>query len=421
MPTKPKPLLEDRRGTGLVTAPASVAPTRSVAAPVYSAEIVDTLAAIDRFAGFHRAHQAHPESHFDLLRASMQNGRAATPFFVMVSRDGAPCLLMVGQAVQGRLRWRLGYRTIHASPARTIEVLQGGWLGDCSRPCVEFLCDHLYARLRRGGVDAIHLRHVPDGSELLRVFASRPQWPWRDRHPSRSTNWQLRVPASFEQWQRAQTKREREDTKRYDKRIRQQFGDAVRVERLTRPEDVDRAAALLEGIARKTYQRGMGAGYRDTPQERARWRAAAAARALDVRLLWFGGQPVAFCIGFRLQATLWLEHLGYDPAYRRFRPGMFLLLRLIEDVARDGDVQTIDFGVGDADYKRRLCDQSQTNASVYLFAPTLRGLWLNSLRTLADAVSTTGQACLDRLGLLPWLKRRWRRALQPTESTPRED
>jgi hypothetical protein len=321
---------------------------------------------------------------------------------------------------RGRLPWRLGYRTIHASRACTIEVLQGGWLGDRSRPCLEFLCDYLHDYLRRGGADAVHLRHVPAGSEHHRLFARKPLWPWRDQMPQKSRNWQMALPASYEQWQRERPKREREDTKRYGKRIRKEFGDLVRIDLLDGLADVDRAGSIVEGIARKTYQRGIGAGFRDSIDARSRWRAAAAQDALDVRILWLGDQPVAFAVGFLFDGTLWLEHLGYDPAYRRCRPGMFLLEGLIEELVGRGNVHTIDFGIGDADYKRRLCDRSREDVSVYMFAPTLRGLWLNSMRSLANGIDSIGEALLKRLGLLPWFKSRWRRALQPKESDSAE-
>lgn len=403
-----------------VAAAASAPPAAGadgVAAPHFAAEIVDDLADVDRFAAFHRAFPAHPESHFDLLCAAFRHGRQARPFFVQVTRDGVPCLLVVGQLVRGRLRWRLGYRTLQSSPAVTVEVLQGGWLGDVSPPCLEFVCARLYDHLRRGGADAIHLRHVPADSAVHRVFARHPSWLFRDRSPTPSTNWRLRVPESFAEWQRAQPKREREDNKRYDKRIRKDFGDGVRVELLTQEDEIERFAEVVEGIARRTYQRGMEAGFRDTPEARARWRAGAGADALDVRVLWFGDVPIAFCCGFRFDGVLWLEHLGYDPEFRKYRPGMFLLQRAIEDLAAGGAVHAIDFGIGDADYKRRLCDQSRADVSVYLFAPTVRGLWLNSVRGLANCAGRVAERCLDRLGLLSRLKSRWRRALQP-QSAP---
>jgi hypothetical protein len=392
---------------------------RSSAAPSYTAEVFDCAASLERVEQFHRAHQTHPASHFDLLRHGFLSGRKSTPFFVQVACEGQPCLLMAGQLVRGRLRWRLGYGITLASPARTIEVRRGGWLGNVSQPALEFLSEYLYEFLRRGGADAMHLRDLPSGSGVHDAFGSRSSWLWRDRHPARSRNWQMRVPTSFAAWESARPRREQDDTKRYDRRIRRENGSAVRVEIVRREADVDRAADVAEQIARTTYLRGIGTGFRDTPQLRARWHAGASAGALDVRLLWLGNQPVAFASGFVSRGTLWLEHLGFDPAFRRYRPGMFLLLRLIEDLAGRGDVRTIDFGIGDADYKRRLCDRSTETVSVYVFAPTARGLWLNSLHGIASRLSLVGRACLGRLGLLSRTKSLWRRALEPGASRRR--
>jgi len=291
-------------------------------------------------------------------------------------------------------------------------VLPGGWLGDWPREAVEFLCAFLDGLLRRGEADAIHLQDLPAGSDRAEVFAACSTWPWRDRHPTTTAHWRMSIPRAFDAWEAARPRRERTDTKRYDTRIRQAFGDGVTVDRFQSVDEVPEAVALVERIARTSYQRGIGAGFRDTEDTRARWHAAAEGGVLDVRVLRLGGEPVAFTSGFRLGDTLWLEHLGYDPVYRRYRPGMFVLLRLIEDLSRGGDVQTIDLGVGDADYKRRLHDQNHDHVSLYLFAPSMRGLWLNALHAAERILGHIGRQWLGRMGLLRWLKSRWRRTLE---------
>lgn len=386
---------------------------REAAGPIYTAEVIDDPATLDHAAEFCRAHHPHPASHVDLLRAAFRHSRNASPFFVQVARDGEPRLLMVGQLVRGWIRWKVGAWAVRVSRANTIEVRRGGFVGDLSRPGLEFLREYLYGLLRHGTADAINLRDVEAGSGVHQAFSSSSPRNWRDRCVSSSTNWRLQVPSSFDEWQAAQPKRERKDTARYEKCIRTAFGDAVRVERVDRLADIDGAAEIVERIARTTYLRGMGTGFRDSARLRAVWRAGAAEGALDLRLLWFGDQPVAFSSGFVFGGTLWLEHLGYDPAFRRFRPGIFLVLRLIEAIAERGDVHTIDFGIGDADYKRRLCDERSETVSVHVFAPTLRGLWLNGLQATASRFGRVTRACLGRLGLLPWVKALWRRPPEP--------
>ncbi|MBL8748553.1 MAG: GNAT family N-acetyltransferase [Planctomycetes bacterium] len=385
-----------------------------------SARLLRGAAEIADVDAFHRRHQWHAESHAELLRASLLAGRAAEPVRLAVERDGVPVLLVVAQVVEALVPWRVGYGTLGSSRARVLEILRGGILGDESQENIDLACDRLRSAMRELRVDAIAVRHVAEGSSAHLSFARRPNWLCRDRLAVVTQNWQMTVPADYAAFLAAQPRREREDNRRYERRIRQQFGDRVEVERVQRVDDVERVAAAVESIARKTYQRGLGAGFRDTAEERARWRTGVEGGFLVVHLLRFGGEPVAFATGYEVGGTLWLEHLGYDPAFRRLRPGFFLLLRLIEEAAAGGAVRTIDFGIGDADYKRRLCDARRVEVSVWVFAPTLRGLWLNAVRASSHSLYRLGHAVLGRLGLLQWFKRRWRRALQsPDEAEGR--
>lgn len=380
-----------------------------------SAVLATGAEALDRFAEFHRQHQWHPESHHDLLRAAIAQGHAALPLHLMVFDGDRACTLVVAQIVDAVVSWRVGYGSLGSSRARVIEVLRGGILGEQSPACLEFACDQLRGAMRSLGVDAISVRHVAAESIVHQVFARRPPWACRDRLAVVTRNWQLTVPKSFAEFTRRQSRRERDDNRRYERRIEREFGAAVRIERVEQIGDVDRVVAVVERIARRTYQRGLGAGFRDSEAERARWRAAAAGGFLHAYVLWLGDEPVAFCSGFRIGGTLWLEHLGYDPAHRRLRPGFFLLLRIVESLADAGCVCAIDFGIGDADYKRRLCDRYRDEASVWVFAPTLRGLWLNGVRGTTNALYGAGHWLLARIGLLDWMRSRWRRALQPKD------
>lgn len=383
----------------------------------WSTQLVSGIEGMAEFEPFHREHQWHPESHCDLLIAAANEGQAV-PLLLGVFRDGRLVTLVVAHLVDTAVPWRVGYGRIGASRARVIEVLRGGLLGDTSLECLEVAFDRLRAAMKELRVDAIAARHVVADSPAHAVFTKRPGWFCRDRLAVATANGQMTVPSSFAEFTKAQSKREREDNRRYEKRIRAQFGDGVRVEHLASAGDIDRFATAVESIARKTYQRGLGAGFHDSPQERARWAVAADGGWLHASVLWLGDEPAAFCTGFAVGETLWLEHIGYDPAHRRLRPGIHLLHRVIEQIAIDGRFRAIDFGIGDADYKRRLCSAWQTDVTVWVFAPTWRGLWLNGMRTSTNALYRLGHTMLDRLGLLDRFKRRWRRALEAPENEP---
>jgi uncharacterized membrane protein YhfC len=75
----------------------------------------------------------------------------------------------------------------------------------------------------------------------------------------------------------------------------------------------------------------------------------------------------------------------------------------------DGDVvQELDFGLGHAEYKAVLCTKSWSEACVYIFSPSLKGLFLKSLRAGTRVVDASARKLLASTSFLPKLKRAWR-------------
>jgi len=81
-------------------------------------------------------------------------------------------------------------------------------------------------------------------------------------------------------------------------------------------------------------------------------REAAAADRLRIVVVRIGGAPAAFAIGLRGRSSMayWLPR--FDPAFARFSPGNLGILALTEESMALG-LKELDFGLGDADYKRR--------------------------------------------------------------------
>jgi CelD/BcsL family acetyltransferase involved in cellulose biosynthesis len=88
----------------------------------------------------------------------------------------------------------------------------------------------------------------------------------------------------------------------------------------------------------------------------------------------------------------------------------------------DDVVKELDFGLGDAEYKAALCSRGWLEASVYIFAPTLKGIGLKGMRATARAVDGAARKLLVSTNLLPRLKRLWRDRLrrggQPAAAAP---
>ena len=74
-------------------------------------------------------------------------------------------------------------------------------------------------------------------------------------------------------------------------------------------------------------------------------------------------------------------------------------------------VGEIDFGFGEGRYKEQFGNTPSMEASVCIYAPTPRGILLNTVRTTAGLVDDTIRKVLDRTNVLPKVKKFWRARL----------
>lgn len=82
---------------------------------------------------------------------------------------------------------------------------------------------------------------------------------------------------------------------------------------------------------------------------------------------------------------------------------------MIEDLCRDPTVFAIDYGFGDAQYKRSFADESRDEADVRIFAPSVRGTWLELSWTASLVLDRIARWMVTRVGIADRLKRAARR------------
>ncbi|MFN7610197.1 MAG: GNAT family N-acetyltransferase [bacterium] len=126
-------------------------------------------------------------------------------------------------------------------------------------------------------------------------------------------------------------------------------------------------------------------------------------------MLRFGDRPVAFAYFTVVDRALQLEYLGYDPEFSRWSVGMALLWTCME---RHFDVDRwdlIDFGEGDAEYKRLLSTGSVRCANRYLVRRSIRPALVLGAAASGVKASRRLVELLDRLGAKERLRRLLRR------------
>ena len=126
--------------------------------------------------------------------------------------------------------------------------------------------------------------------------------------------------------------------------------------------------------------------------------------------------PCAFHHGDLYRGRFRHGRPGYDPDFAHLRVGTYLLLKLFKRaLIRHPEAAFVDYGVGDADYKRRFGSRSWREGSLVVYAPTFRATRVNVVRTALLAVVGTVKRVVGRGAVYHRVKRGWRRRLTSTE------
>ena len=361
-----------------------------------------------------------PNADIDFYRAIVEcRSEVRHPYVMVLKRNGTVHAMLVGRLERKGFDVPLGYNKIRLASVRCLTLIHGGLLGDASEKCVTDLVKSVMDSLRNGEADVAWFYGLDVNSSFYRVARNAGGLLTRDYFPGQIQRWKLRLPPSYEELYRGLSSNTKHNLKRYSKRLRETFGDQLSIKSLRDLGDLEWVLVDTEAIAAKSYHRGIGVGFIDNNETRRTMRLAAEQGRLRAYVLYIAGKPCAFWNGELYGRGFFTSTTGYDPDFRDYRPGTFLLQRMLQDLCSDKVADEVDFGFGDAQYKRDWCEQEQMQTSFFVFAPTLKGVYLNCLRTPLMGVVNGARQILSRTGALQKIKRAWRdRLVQTKEHSP---
>jgi len=377
-------------------------------------QVARSLTEIHELRGVWQNLRCHPNADMDYYLAVL-NSRTEIirPHVIVLSRNETPVSLLIGRLDSKPFEVGLGYKKLPFSSARWLTFIYGGLLGDDSDECVRVMMASVMNSLRNREAEIVWFNQLKVDSALYRGTRAVDGMLSRDHFPFMNIHWKVQLPGSFEEFLRQRTSHRRNNLKRYAKRLKESFGDKLTIKEFREPSQIQQLLEDTEKVATKSYHRGLQAGFVNNVETQRLMALSADRKWLRAYVLYIDGNPTAFWNGLLLGKTFFTGTTGFDPAFRDYRLGTFLLERMIEDLCKERIAEAVDFGFGDAQYKKDLCDQSWEESSVYLFAPTFKGALLNGLRTVPAMVSNAAQQVLTKTGLLPRVKKIWRDYLTP--------
>jgi Acetyltransferase (GNAT) domain len=342
---------------------------------------------------FERIAPQNLDSELDFfLTVTRASSLAWRPHVVLFERPDRSPLLAVARVEQRPRRF-------FVRGTRVMRLAFGGVVGAETPEEHRLIVDGLGRALAEREADVIVFSQLDVDGPLYDAVRSAAPW-WRTDHvPRRDIHRRGDVPASLDEFLAGRSSSTRYHVRRYTKRLARDYGENLSFREFREPADLGRLHADLESVAARTYQRGLGVGYVGDQFQRAVMEFTASRGWLRAWVLYISETPVAFWFGYCYQGTFYLVATGFDPAHGESRVGQYLQMKMMGSLCRDPEVHSFDYGLGEAEYKRRFGDHATTEAEIRLYAPGMRAAALNAGRTVRVAVGTRVRGWIARSGL----------------------
>jgi CelD/BcsL family acetyltransferase involved in cellulose biosynthesis len=349
----------------------------------------------------------HPDADPDVVLAVTESRPEVLRPHVIVDDDGEA--MLVARLEESHMPARFGYATLYRPALRTLVVLSGGMAGSASAAprLVAAALDALATR----EADALLLHRVEVASPLFEAAVQQAPIASRQRPLVIDRHWVVDVPDDYDAFLKSMPKKLRDDLKRYGRRLEREFPGRVEIRRFDRIDDLDSVLEQLEAIAATTYQRGLGAGF-DADADAPLVEIGLRRRTFRAWVLSIDGVPRAFELGTAHGERFVVGAKGYDPDYGEHYVGKVVQLRMLDELCADPGIRTVDFGFGDADYKRRLATRGWDETDLLIYGRTRRALTANAGRSAIIGADRLARRFVgpERIAQV---KRRWRAARTP--------
>jgi hypothetical protein len=334
------------------------------------------------------------------------------PYIILIKQNDQPMAMVLARLEMRPIKFELGYKTLLSSKPKSLTIEYGGILGQLDENLCSFLMEKLMKISRDSGVDLIFFNHLRTDSSIFQLSRKIPGVLIRDNFPKFEKHWSMSAPKNLDQFYKKRSKNHRCNLKRCIRTLEKEYPNQVQIITYTTEDDLDEAIKAASQISCSTYQHGLGCGFIDNPRTRILLTTAARQNWLRMSILFINEEPGAFQIGLKYGKQYFMEQIGFAPKWGRLELGTVLFLKVLEQICADPDIEFVDFGFGDAHYKRRYGDKQWQEASVYIFAPRPYPIFINMLLTLTSGLNIGLEYILKKMGLIGWIKRRWRNLLQ---------
>jgi hypothetical protein len=364
----------------------------------YQLRILKSASEIEEIRGVWEHWTNAPYSDIDFFLTALKARKdKVTPYIIALSVAGAPRSILIGHIEESMFPIKVSHLTLFRSRLRTLSIARGGMIGDQSSEMAKILVSALMKMLSNGQADAVRMPQIKKGSDFLQALQKATPFPCRDGSLEYRRHWKMKMPDKVTDIYVGFSSQHRKKLRWQNKNFEKKFQNRLKVRCFRRVDELEQMINDVEKIAAKTYQRALGSSFVDNETNRMRVALEAEREWLRMYVLYAEDQPIAYWWGTFYRGTFYSEAMGFDPEYRRYSPGTYLLTKTLEDLYQSG-VKDLDFGAGDFQYKQQFGNVTWDETMVFnVFAPYPRPVALNVANSFVGKLRFCAKAIVGRV------------------------
>jgi CelD/BcsL family acetyltransferase involved in cellulose biosynthesis len=218
--------------------------------------------------------------------------------------------------------------------------------------------------------------------------------------PAQYRRYYIDMKGGFDEYLQKFSSKSRFTMKKKLRRFAEHSGGTIRWTTFRRPEEMSEFYRLARQVSTTTYQeRLLHAGLPTSEKAQREIHELAAADAFRGYILWDGERPIAYLCCPIDDGVVKYAHVGYDPEFREWSPGIVLLRLALEQLFAEKRYRAFDFTEGEGPLKEFFASRFTECADIYFFRRKARYRAVVFVHSTLESASRRAGSMLDRLGL----------------------
>ena len=348
----------------------------------FTFKILENAEEINLIKDFWTSKQWQHYTDFDYyMNIVIQEEGILRPHIIVVFENENPIFLLIGNIREKGFKLKLGYKSLLNIKVRFLGIMYGGVLGNQSPSVCKETVYFLKKILATEKIDYVLFKELNVDSNIYKAIKNFGGKLYVSKFDLLNPHIYMDLPDSFEKYLETKNPKKRHEIKRRIKKFERDLQGRIEFKLYQRVEDLNIIMKDTEEVASQTYQSKLGVTLNYDNDTREMLQFELEKGRLRAFILYIDGKPAAYSTCLVYRKSFLGSKTGYLQEYSQYRPGSYLMMKTINYLCDSGTVNKVDFGFGDAEWKRDFSTSINIESSVFIYSSTLKGFLLNFIGT----------------------------------------